>query len=68
MFFKNYLPRIYRTVERLNVRYLSCEEVNIRRNDQESRVYKEGGILKKINEDGEKMRGKVKTIKKGEGE
>lgn len=63
IFFKNYLPRIYRSVERLNVGYLSCEEVNMGGNDQESRVYKEGRVLKKIEEDSEKMRVKVKIIK-----
>jgi len=60
---KNYLPRVYRTVERLNVRYLSCEEVNIGRNDQECRVYKEKGIMRKIRERGEKIRVKVVRVK-----
>jgi len=60
---KNYLPRVYRTVERLNVRYLSCEEVNIGRNDQECRVYKEKCIIRKIRERGEKMRVKVVRVK-----
>merc|ERR1712142_1147660 len=60
---KNYLPRVYRTVERLNVGYLSCEEVNIGRNDQECRVYKEKCIIRKIRERGEKMRVKVVRVK-----
>jgi len=60
---KNYLPRVYRTVERLNVGYLSCEEVNIGRNDQECRVYKEKGIIREIRERGEKMRVKVVRVK-----
>jgi len=62
---KNYLPRVYRTVERLNVGYLSCEEVNIGRNDQECRVYKEKCIIRKIRERGEKMRVKVVRVKVG---
>jgi len=45
------------------VRYLSCEEVNIRRNDQECRVYKEKCIIRKIREGGEKMRVKVVRVK-----
>ena len=65
MFFKNYLPRIYRTVERLNVRYLSSEEINIGRNDQESGVYKEGRILMKMEEDKEKIGVKVSMRKMG---
>lgn len=56
---KNYFPRVYRTVERLNVRYLSCEEVNIRGSDQECGVYKEERLLTKIEEDKDKMRVKV---------
>lgn len=60
---KNYMPRVYRTVERLNVRYLSCEEVNIGGNDQECRVYKEGCIMRKIKENGEKIRVKVIRVK-----
>jgi len=52
---KNYVPRLYRTVERLNVRYLSCEEVNIRGNDQECGVYKEGRKMRKMEEDREKI-------------
>jgi len=60
---KNYLPRVYRTVERLNVRYLSCEEVNIRRNDQECRVYKEKCMMRKIRERREKIRVKVVRTK-----
>jgi len=60
---KNYLPRVYRTVERLNVGYLSCEEVNIGRNDQECRVYKEKCMIRKIRERGEKMRVKVVRVK-----
>jgi len=56
---KNYFPRVYRTVERLNVGYLSCEEVNIRGSDQECGVYKEGRLLTKIEEDKNKMRVKV---------
>merc|ERR1712024_366436 len=60
---KNYLPRVYRTVERLNVGYLSCEEVNIGRNDQECGVYKEKCIIRKIRERGEKMRVKVVRVK-----
>jgi len=50
-------------VERLNVGYLSCEEVNIRRNDQECRVYKEKGMIGEISEKGEKMRVKVTRAK-----
>jgi len=68
---KNYIPRVYRTVERLNVRYLSCEEVNIRRNDQECGVYKERRIIRKIRERKEKIRVKVrraKIVKKRRGE
>lgn len=64
IFFKNYLPRIYRTVERLNVGYLSSEENNIRGNDQESRVYKEREIIRKMEEDKEKIRVKVNVMKK----
>jgi len=64
IFFKNYLPRIYRTVERLNVRYLSSEEINIRRNDQESEVYKERRILRKMEENKEKIGVKVSIRKK----
>jgi len=45
------------------VGYLSCEEVNIGRNDQECRVYKEKCIIKKIRERGEKMRVKVVRVK-----
>lgn len=56
---KNYLPRVYRTVERLNVGYLSCEEVNMGRSDQECGVYKEERMLNKIIEDKEKIRVKV---------
>jgi len=41
------------------VGYLSCEEVNIRRNDQESRVYKEEPMIRVINERREKIRVKV---------
>jgi len=63
IFFKNYLPRIYRTVERLNVRYLSSEEINMRGNDQESEVYKEERILRKMEEDKEKIRIKVNIRK-----
>jgi len=66
IFFKNYLPRIYRTVERLNVRYLSSEEINIRGNDQESEVYKERRILRKMREDKEKIRVKL-SIRKNKG-
>jgi len=57
------MPRVYRTVERLNVRYLSCEEVNIGGNDQECGVYKEGYIMRKIKEDGEKIGVKVIRVK-----
>jgi len=66
IFFKNYLPRIYRTVERLNVGYLSSEEINMRGNDQESEVYKERRILRKIEEDKEKIGVKV-SIRKNKG-
>jgi len=52
-------------VERLNVGYLSCEEVNIRRNDQECRVYKEKNMIRKIRERGEKIRVKVVRAKVG---
>jgi len=45
------------------VGYLSCEEVNIGRNDQECRVYKEKCIIRKIRERGEKMRVKVVRVK-----
>lgn len=66
---KNYFPRVYRTVERLNVGYLSCEEVNIRRSDQECGVYKEERMLRKIIEDKDKVRvkvniGKVKIVER----
>jgi len=50
-------------VERLNVGYLSCEEVNIGRSDQECRVYKEKCIIGKINERREKMGVKVARVK-----
>lgn len=63
IFFKNYIPRIYRSVERLNIRYLSSEENNIRRSDQEGEIYKEGRILGKMKEDGEKIRVKVSVRK-----
>ena len=51
-------------MERLNVRYLSCEEVNIGGNDQECGVYKEGGKIEKVMEDKEKIRVVVNVIKR----
>jgi len=55
------------------VRYLSCEEVNIRRNDQESRVYKEESMIGMIKENREKIRvkvirAKVVEVRKGKNE
>lgn len=60
---KNYIPRVYHTVERLNVRYLSSEEMNIGRSDQENRVYKENKLIEKIWERKEKIGVKVVGVK-----